>query len=67
MTSEISAIRHEELFLLRHVDTKKIVQLLATRTCLLDEQLRTERFARFFLWLTGIRFGFRERLRNATT
>ena len=28
MSSEISAIRHEELFLLRHVDSKKIVQIL---------------------------------------
>jgi len=32
MSSEISAIRHEELFLLRHVDSKKIVQILATLT-----------------------------------
>jgi len=54
MSSEISAIRHEELFLLRHVDSKKIVQILATLTEATVLVTFTTGLKQIFLWLTGI-------------
>ena len=54
MSSEISAIRHAESFSLRHVDSKKIVQILATLTEGTGIVTCTTGLQQIFLWLTGI-------------